>query len=439
MAEIQPFCGIHYNPALVNDLGAVICPPYDIITPQMQQELYQRSGYNFVRLEYGRKLPQDDDAENKYTRSLAILEQWLQQGILIKDDKPAIYLHDHHFLYQGEEKRRRGITAVVRLEESGQAAVRPHEGTMQEPKSDRLNLLWALQANTSSIFTLFTDTEQQSVSSLLAAQDQEKPLLELLVGDGGEGHRIWAITGAEVIKQICAYLADKPLYIADGHHRYESALNYLKERRACSGGVSGEEPVNYVMMTLVELNDPGLIILPAHRLVRGISGPVLGELMDKLEVFFNIEGLPLNISGVWPRVDRWLSEDTDSIKLVLFGLDREQLFLLKLHDLDAISKMMPYFHSEVYKRMDVSILDHIILEDLLGLRRDKEETSLGYSYDRLDAVNKILEQEYQLTFLLSPVRTEVVKAIADAGDRMPRKSTYFYPKLPSGLICHRLV
>ena len=437
MPEIRPFCGVHYNQALVSDLAAVVCPPYDIITPQMQPELYRRSEYNFVRLEFSRELPQDRDADNKYTRAAATLEQWLKQGVLITDELPAIYLHDHHFIHQGKESRRRGIIVTARLEDSTEAQVRPHEGTLPGPKSDRLNLLWALQTNTSSIFTLFEDRGRQ-VNSLLASAESVEPILDISTGSG-ERHSLRAITEAGTVNQICRCLASQPLYIADGHHRYESAVNYLQERRACSERVSGDEPFNFVMMTLVDIADPGLVILPAHRLVRGMPRSALDGLMNKLQAFFAVEELPLTMPDVWQQVDGLLAGAGDQVKLVLFGMGGEHLYVLGLRDFTAASQMMPYFHSELYKRLDVSILDHVILEKLLELTRDKEESCLGYSYDRLDAVNRVLEQEYQLAFMLRPLKAAVVKAAADAGDRMPRKSTYFYPKLPSGLVCHRLV
>ena len=437
MPEIRPFCGVHYNQALVSDLAAVVCSPYDIITPQMQPELYRRSEYNFVRLEFSRELPQDGDADNKYTRAAATLEQWLRRGVLITDELPAIYLHDHHFIHQGKECRRYGIIVTARLEDSTEAQVRPHEGTLPGPKSDRLNLLWALQTNTSSIFTLFEDRGRQ-VNSLLASAESVEPILDISTGSG-ERHSLRAITEAGTVNQICRCLASQPLYIADGHHRYESAVNYLQERRACSERVSGDEPFNFVMMTLVDIADPGLVILPAHRLVRGMPRSALDGLMNKLPAFFAVEELPLSMPDVWQQVDGLLAGAGDQVKLVLFGMGGEHLYVLGLRDFTAASQMMPYFHSELYKRLDVSILDHVILEKLLELTRDKEESCLGYSYDRLDAVNRVLEQEYQLAFMLRPLKAAVVKAAADAGDRMPRKSTYFYPKLPSGLVCHRLV
>ncbi len=435
MAEIRPFRGVRYNQSQVKDLSTVICPPYDIITPPMQQELYHRSEYNFVRLEFSRELPQDTATDNKYTRSAATLEQWLQQGILKLDEAPAIYLHDHHFTCQGKEYQRRSIIACVKLEEWDKMVVRPHEGTLAEPRSDRVSLLWALQANTSPILALFEDRGQE-VTSLLAARELSHPIISLSTTNG-ESHHVWAITEPEVINQICSRLAEQPLYIADGHHRYESALIYRREKRACSPSLRQDEAFDFVMMTLVDFADPGLIILPPHRLVRGLSRAILNGLEAGLRSLFDIEELPLSMPGVWQQVDDLLME-TDEVRLVLFGLATEHLFVLRLRDFTAASQMMPSFHSKLYKRLDVSIVDHIILEKLLGLS-GSEEAILAYSYDRLDAVNRVLDQEYQLALLLNPVKVETIKAIADAGDRMPRKSTYFYPKLPAGLIFHRLV
>jgi len=232
VAEIRPFRGAHYNEPLIKDWPAVICPPYDIITPQLQQELYLRSEHNFVRLEFARELPQDRVMDDKFTRSAATLEQWLKQDILEVDEAPAIYLHDQYFTHLGMEYKRRGIIARVRLEEWDRMVVRPHEGTIAESMSDRLSLLWALQANTSPILALFEDREQQ-ISSLLAVQERSKPLISSRSIDG-ECHIVWAITEPEVVNQISSSLAEQPFYIADGHHRYESALAYQRERRVSS-------------------------------------------------------------------------------------------------------------------------------------------------------------------------------------------------------------
>jgi uncharacterized protein (DUF1015 family) len=366
------------------------------------------------------------------------MEQWLEQTILILDEAPAIYLHTHYFTYQGKEYKRRGIIARVRLEEWDKMVIRPHEGTLAEPKSDRISLLWALQANTSPILTLFEDRGQQ-VSSLLQAQEQNESAISLLNADG-ERHYIWVITEPKVIDQICHSLAHQPLYIADGHHRYESSLIYQRERRTYNPSATKDEAFNFVMMTLVDFSDPGLIILPPHRLVRGISKAILGELMTRLESFFTIERLLMDTSSIWQQVDDLLThEEASQDRLVLFGLVPEHLLVLKLREFTAARQLMPYFHGELYKKQIVSVVDHIILERLLGLSSSSEEAILAYSYDMFDAVSKVLDQEYQLALLLSPVKVDVIKAMADTGDRMPRKSTYFYPKLPSGLVFYRLI
>ncbi|UCH43067.1 MAG: DUF1015 domain-containing protein, partial [Dehalococcoidales bacterium] len=434
MAEIYPFQGVHYNKSMIDDWTAVICDPYDIINQQQQQELYRKSEYNFVRLEFGRELPQDTVNDNKYTRGASTLEQWLAQGVLEVDRVPAVYLHDQYFIYGGKEFRRRGITARVRMEEWDRMVIRPHEGTTGEPKGDRLSLLWALKVNTSPILAMYQDSEKQ-ISSVLAEQEKKQPLMDLKKTDG-EGHTVWAISDPGAISQISSCLVGQPLYIADGHHRYESAMAYQQERLAYSRSTSGDEPFNFVMMTMVDFADPGLVILPPHRLVRGIPRAVLNELTDKLKVFFEIEGLPLSTHNAWQHVDRQLLA-RDDVRLVLFGLDRDNLYLLRLRDNNMAGQMMPHFHSDLYKNLDVSIVDHIVLEKLLPISGDDEKASLDYSYDRLDAVNKVLNQEYQLAFLLRPVRAETIKGIADAADRMPRKSTYFYPKLPAGLLINR--
>jgi len=433
MAEIHPFRGVHYNQRQVKDLAYVICPPYDVISPQLQQELYQRNEYNFVRLEHNRELLQDTTTDNKYTRSANILERWLAQKVLVADEAPSIYLHDHYFRHNGREYRRRGIIAGVRLQEWVDNVVRPHEGTLTEHTTDRLSLLWVCQANTSPILALFEDKGRQ-VASLLAEKEKGPPMLSSSQIDG-ERHDLWAINEPEAINQIGASLADQPLYIADGHHRYESALSYRRERRASSSAVSGEEAFNFVMMELVAFADPGLVILPAHRLVHGMSKAALSELAARLKSFFEVEELPVGKADVWGQIDGLLSGgDGSEVKLVLLGLVEGKMLRLKLREFGAADQMMPHFHSELYKRLDVDIVDSVIPHEL----GRGGESIISYSYDGQDAVNRVLHQEYQLAFLLSPVRAEAVKAIADAGDKMSRKATYFYPKAPAGLVLRQL-
>jgi uncharacterized protein (DUF1015 family) len=437
LADIRPFHGVHYNPSLVKDLAKVICPPYDIISPQMQQELYQRSDYNFVRIEYGRELPQDKDTANKYTRAASTLNSWLKQQILVADEKPSLYIDDHTFTHQGKTVRRRSINCLVKLEDWSKMIIRPHEGTLSKPKGDRLSLLWALQANTSPIMALYEDRDRE-IASILNAQTRKKPAYSA-ANVNGESHRMWAITNDEIIVRIKSCLSDQPLYIADGHHRYESALAYQRERRSSSSSRVQEEPFDFVMMTLIDIADPGLVILPAHRLVRGMAKSALNDLAARLDTFFIVREFALKKTDISSQVNSLLSANKDEVKLILCGLKKGYLLLLSMRDFNLVRPMFPAFHSEFYQKLDVSIVDHVILEELLGLTYDKASAYLDYANDVPEAVKKVLEGEYQLVIIVNPVKPGVIKAIADSGDRMPRKSTYFYPKVPAGLVSYHFV
>ena len=237
MAEIRPFRGVRYNQKLAGELAGLICPPYDVIDPPLQQELYHRSPHNFVRIEAGRKLAQDSSTDSKYTRAAATLEQWLKDGILAVDPEPACYIHDHYFSYRGKEMRRRAVIARVRLEEWDKRVVRPHEGILAEHKGDRFSLLWALQTNTSPILALFQDRERQ-VASLLAKAGESQPIVDFSESSG-ERHELRALTEPEIIDKLAGCFAGQPLYIADGHHRYESALTFRRERRAGAASSGG--------------------------------------------------------------------------------------------------------------------------------------------------------------------------------------------------------
>ncbi len=435
MADIRPFHGVRYNPSLVKDLAKVICPPYDIIPPQLQPELYQRSDYNFIRIEFGRELPQDSNNDSRYTRAAATLKKWLEQGILKVDDRPSLYIDDHHFTHQGKAYRRRSINCLVKLEEWDKMIVRPHEGTLARPKSDRLNMLWALQANTSPIMALYEDRDGR-VSSLLDKSARGRPDLDIEVGDG-ESHQLRAVTDTAVNAKINDYLAGQPLYIADGHHRYESALNYRRERRSSSPSPAVEEPFDFVLMSLVDIADPGLVILPAHRLVRGMPASAIEGLKTGLESCFEVAEVALDKTDTLPQINKLLSEEKDEVKLLLYGLKKEGFLRLVLRDFDTVRPMMPYFHSELYQKLDVSIVDHVILEELLGLTHEMTGVFLDYANDALEAIRRVREQEYQLAFIVNPVKPGIIKAIADSGDRMPRKSTYFFPKVPAGLVFYK--
>lgn len=438
MADIRPFRGLRYNQALVPDLSRVVCPPYDVISPQLQQELYARSDFNFVRLELGRELPEDATGNSRYTRAAATLEDWLSRGVLEADEEPAIYLHDHYFPFRGKELRRRGMMVSVRLEEWDRMVVRPHEGTFAGPRGDRLELLWALGANTSPVLAMFEDPAGEVAEILQADARSSSPVMDL-TGEDGERHVVRRITHPERVSGISASLVASPLYIADGHHRYTSALAYRRERRSCarSPGPAGQEPYDFVMMTLVDMSDPGLIILPPHRLVRGLPPPVLDGLRARLETLFEVRETPLPAyeAGRFPAEAAEPGGDT-TLACMTTGSDR--LLLLRLRQETDISPMMPSLHTALFQRLDVSIVDYVVLESLLEMAIAAGDPRVSYDHDAGDAVRRVQDAEYQVAFFLRPLSPKLIKTFADQGDQMPRKATYFHPKTPVGLVVHRL-
>jgi uncharacterized protein (DUF1015 family) len=323
----------------------------------------------------------------------------------------------------------------VKLEDWSKMVIRPHEGTLPRAKSDRLNMLWALQANTSPVMSLYEDKDKE-IASILKELMHHKPTLHISNVDG-ESHRMWAITSEEIIERIRGCLSGQPLYIADGHHRYESALIYQRERYSSSPLKMKEAPFDFVMMTLVDITDPGLVILPAHRLLRGIEQSTLDGLLARLNTFFNVEDHVISKTDIRSQINTLLSQDKNKTKLLLCGLKQGKIQVISVRDSGAIRPMFPAFHSEFYQKLDVSIVDHVILEELLGLFHDKAGAFLDYNNDAETAVRKVLENEYQLGIIVNPIKPEAIKAIADSGDRMPRKSTYFYPKVPAGLVSYR--
>jgi uncharacterized protein (DUF1015 family) len=435
VAEIHPFRGTRYNPLQAGDPARLICPPYDVISPRLQQELYDRSDHNFVRIEYGRELPQDKETDNRYTRAAAMVERWLGEGILITDRKPALYVDDHAFMSGTKEYVRRSLTGIIKLEEWEAGVVKPHEGTGSRDKGDRLSLLYALQANTSPIMGLYEDTSGE-ITKAMDYSTLVDPVITAEMGNG-ESHRLRAVTDAAALQKIGYYLGGQPIYIADGHHRYESALTYRRERRLRVATPLGNEPFDYAMITLVEFNDPGLVVLPAHRLVRGLSAESLDDLRGGLETFFEVTTVPVSSDDASGQIDDLLVEEEGTVRMVLFGLAEETFHVITVRDFSKTKPMMPYFHSELYGKLDVSIVDHVLLEELLGLPHDLAASHVAYTHAAADLLKEVREKEFQLGVCVNPVRPGDIKNIADSGDRMPLKSTYFHPKIPAGLVTYR--
>ena len=437
MTEVSPFRGIRYNPGIVRNLADVICPPYDVINLRQQRYYYKKSSYNAIRLEYMKDQHGDNAISSKYSKAASTFQRWLEEGVLRFDDRPAFYLHDQYFSYLGETKRRRGLIARVKLG-PWYSGIYPHEETFSKVKRDRLQLMRTCHANFSPIFTLYQDLDGK-MGGILTEASRDKPIIELT--DSGESHIVWMITEPESIQQIRGFFITKPLYVADGHHRYETALAYQYERMhsMLEGGLNesgtclaGTEACNYMMMTLVDFSDPGLLALPIHRLVRGIAQSVIAGFKGNLNRFFVLESVPLTES----LIGNLKCKMPAGAILGILGLEDEALILLKRRQGVSVQNIMPEERSQAYRNLNVSLLTKFILGKVLDIAQDSED--VAYTTDVDEAYQKIREGEYQVAFLLDSLQPEMVKIIADARDRMPRKSTYFYPKLPTGLIINNL-
>jgi len=423
--EVSPFRGIRYNQSTVGDLARVICPPYDVISPEQQRLYYKKSDYNAIRLEF------PEPTTDRYQRAAMTFQQWLKQGVLEYDSVSTFYLHDHQFKYSGKKMVRRGVIARVKLGPWG-SGIFPHEETSSRDKSDRLQLVRACRANFSPLFSLYEDS-QEKITPILSHVAQEQPLMSLRTGrgnfpDSDEAHSVWAVTNPEIKRQLVKLLSSQPIYIADGHHRYETALTYAQERTqgqsdSCKLSADGFQ---YVMMELVDFSDPGLVVLPLHRLVRGIAASSLVGLGDRLGDFFTLESVPLRTGSWHLPVDSCLG---------VLGLQVGSLVVLRKRQDVSLEAMMPGNRSQAYREFGVSILNHIVLDSILSEAKDLD---VAYTVDLEEAHQQIREGQYQLAFLLHPPQPGMVKAVAGAQDRMPRKSTYFYPKLPAGLVINPL-
>jgi len=423
--EVSPFRGIRYNESVIGDIAKTICPPYDVVTPEQQRLYYEKSDYNAIRLEF------PEPTGDRYERAAIAFQQWLKQGILQPDRVSSFYLHDHHFEYLGKKMVRRGVVARVKLQPWG-GGIFPHEETSSRDKSDRLQLMRACRANFSPLFSLYHDSERK-IAPILSHVARRRPLVSLRVErsnlpDSNEAHSLWAVTDPEIKRGLGELLSSQSIYVADGHHRYETALIYLEERAreqsdSCKLSADGFQ---YVMMELVEFSDAGLIVLPLHRLVRGITSSNLSELGDQLRNFFTVESVPFR-TGKWDL-------PADSC-LGILGLQPGLVVVLRRRQDIPLEALMPVNRSQAYGELGISILDHVILDKVLGRAEGLDVT---YTVDLKEAEQQTIEGKYQLAFLLHGANPETVRAVADAKDRMPRKSTYFYPKLPTGLIINPL-
>jgi uncharacterized protein (DUF1015 family) len=425
MAKIAPFAGLRYDLAVAGDINQLVAQPYDKIDKVLQANYYSRSLNNVVRVIFSDEA--NRHPETPYPQAAVTLRTWLEHGVLKEDPQPAIYAYYQIFSYGGKTHTRKGFVASVELEEKG---VRAHEHTLAGPKADRLRLLRAIETNDENIFLLFSDAAGEAVKIMDAAVASQPPVIECK-DDFGETHKLWAITDPQAIKALQNLVAARELFIADGHHRFETAVNYKNESLAKGWKPVGDQGFDHRMMALFPMEDPGLVIFPTHRLVKNVTDFSGMELVARLVSSFLVEPA---------------ASGEELFKLMDSGKDRHvfgmcalgtpsPFYLLQLKYGKTMDAAVPEL-SEAMRSLDVTILHKLILEKELAIDKAKLEafTHVEYYRSREEAVAKLGKGGIQAVFLLNPTDVMGVKAVAERGERMPQKSTDFYPKLLAGLV-----
>ncbi len=421
MADFRPFQALRYNPSRA-DIEKVIAPPYDVISPEEQLLLYQRSPYNCIRLILNRIEDSDNGERNRYLRARNFFHEWKAQGILVQDPRPGYYLYRQIFSdpISGASRERLALLGRLRLESFEKGIVIPHEKTLSKPREDRRKLLETTQANFSPVFGLYEDSSA-IMASLYEEAVSAAPLFEAK-DDQSVRHALWAIQGASEIQQIQRALSQERIYIADGHHRYQTALEYSQDVRRQRGASSKSEiPTDSVLMALVEFRDPGLVLMPTHRLLPAIEGLDLARLTDLLRPYFKVE----------PIDPERMNFASGSFGLLLAS---GAAYCATLEDRSRVKPLMRAGKPDFWYDLDVNLLNDLVFEHVLGLNEARRETLLRYTHSLQEAVRQVEKGSAQAAFLLNPPRVEILREMGEARELLPQKSTFFYPKLASGLV-----
>lgn len=434
MAEVRPFRGLRYSQQVVGDLAQVVTPPFDVISPTAQQRYYERSPYNIIRIELGRQEPGDNELDNVYTRAAATLGEWRLNGTLFQDTQPCYYLYQQRFAYGEQSYTRTSLLARVRLEPWASRVILPHEHTLKKAKDDRLQLYRACATNISPIMSMYDDP-QGRIRRLLSPLAEQAEIQ--IVDEAGEEHRLQPIVDQQHITLIQDFFAQRQLYIADGHHRYETALNYQAEITEQRKEVHPDDGINFVLMALIDVDDPGMLVLPTHRILFNLSPDVLQRLTpSQLSSTFNVQVLEgIQSSGAILQTLEQAGAEQSS--LVVYT--PEQALLLQINE-QGRQWMEESGHSEAWNRLDVAVAQRLLLERILELRAEDMTagTYVRYSHEPEETLQAVQRGEAQAAIFLNGTPLRQVCEVAQADDRMPQKSTYIYPKLITGLVMNPL-
>ena len=433
--EIKPFAGFRYNLEKIGSLDDVVAPPYDVIDESFQDELYRRHPNNVVRLILDKIFPTDCEADNRYTRTAKTLEVWKKNDVLRQEERPALYVYHQIYEAEGKKHLRKGFMCGCRAVPFGYGMVYPHEITMSGPKLDRLMLTTACKMNFSQIFGLYPDDEQSVQSVLENALVQGKYTESARATDHlGVVHKMWVVEDEETIKQVVAAMAPKPIFIADGHHRYETACNYRMQIDDM-GLLHSEHPANYVLMVCIAMDDPGLIVMPTHRLFPGLPMLTSKELTSTLSACFRLETVGKGADDaqkVWQRIEQ--EHRQDAIGLYTPKDETWSLTSLTEEGKARMDEIAQDHHPE-WRELGVSLLHRLIVETLLAVPEPPKPT---YVHLVNEVMTELQTGNYSLAALVKPATVEHIRTLSLLGDRMPAKSTYFYPKLIAGFVFNPL-
>ncbi len=434
MADVRAFRAFRYDLGRVGPLGDVVAPPYDVIDPALQGALYDKSPFNVVRLILNREGPGDDERENKYARAARFLRDWQHDNVLKQDSARSLYVYHQEFEVEGARHVRRGFLARVRLEALGKGRIYAHEETMAGPKADRLRLFHATGMNLSPVFGLYPDAGGEVQGLLDRAVGRSLPLEA--TDHLGVVSRLWPVSDQHVVSVVTGQMAARPVFIADGHHRYETALRYLEERRA-AGEVHGEEaPPHFVLMMLVGMSDPGLLILPTHRLVTGLPGLKAPELRARLAGHFDVEEVG---SGEKGAADAWGLIEADATQELLgFGTAADGVWQTARFRAPGLMAERAPGHGAAWRGLAVSVLHVAVLDHLLAPSGGAAPLPCRYVHLLREVTEAFGAGQCDLAALVPPAGMGHVEEIAGGLEKMPPKSTYFYPKLLSGLVFNSL-
>ena len=422
MAVIKPFRGMRFDTEKAGELKTLCCPPYDIISEEERKEFIEQNEYNVIRLE----LPKE--GEDVYARAGEVLDMWRAKGILIHEDKPAIYIYEMEFNAYNKRRSVKGMIARVKVEEFSKGVILPHEFTLSKAKTDRFNLMKATNCNFSQIYALYMDSEHTTLKTIDEQSDFDAQYE--FTDDDNITHRLWVCTDEAVIEKLIKDFADRKLYIADGHHRYETAVNYRNWCR--ENGISKEgDPQDYQMIYLVDMEHPGLIVFPTHRMVRDLEGFDKNRVLKSCEEYFDIE----KYTSVGNMNTVLTKQYKEGKKAFAFYCGKGEWYLLTLKDITVMDSVLPEL-SPASRQLDVSVLHSLVLEKTMGIDKENMANQINLTYTKFfeEAIMKVDKGEFQCSFILNPTRVTEIRDVAAAGEKMPQKSTYFYPKMITGMV-----